>query len=567
MNKLSKTMNIVSLGLITSFSVASADEPIKIQDGTALARLVAEATSNTEMAVAAAAPAAKVELPAWLLAHYRRNHSEMRVAAVQADPTGGYPLALETLYAWMLRHQELQPSPAPEVRAAVAPTIGPNLRISGTGDTPRSESDIRINFNNPKQIIAASNNIGNGHQAHFFSADGGASWGQTFLPLLTGDSLHSDPTVDWTSDGTAWATTIGINASSTVLQMRAYKSTDGGKDWTFDSTFSGDQTSADKQMMWVDRSQTSPFRDNIYVIWHNNRPAFATHHTSSGWQAPVLLSGAETTGTAIGSDITTNAAGNVLAVWPDTGSRNLFFVKSLDGGNTFTSPLPIAKTVAAFEISVPAFAKRSALVAASIAAFKNDSRDDVYVSWIDLSGETSCKTPASEPGEQVNSECKSRIWFVRSIDGGKTWSEPAHQVNPDPDRADQFNHKLAVDPETGILGIIYYVSLVDADRKKVNLVFQFSADAGKTWSKPATKVTTAMTDETTVEADNGNQFGDYNGLSVVKGVFFPCWTDRRDNGSESIFTAMITLKQSSPGVFEPVLVAGAGGVESGPKNR
>ena len=76
-----------------------------------------------------------------------------------------------------------------------------------------------------------------------------------------------------------------------------------------------------------------------------------------------------------------------------------------------------------------------------------------------------------------------------------------------------------------------------------------------------------MTDETTVEADNGNQFGDYNGLSVVKGVFFPCWTDRRDNGSESIFTAMITLKQSSPGVFEPVLIAGAGGVEAGPRNR
>jgi len=54
---------------------------------------------------------------------------------------------------------------------------------------------------------------------------------------------------------------------------------------------------------------------------------------------------------------------------------------------------------------------------------------------------------------------------------------------------------------------------------------------------------------------------------VFKGVFFPCWTDRRDNGSESIFTAMITLKQSSPGVFEPVLIAGAGGVEAGPRNR
>ena len=37
---------------------------------------------------------------------------------------------------------------------------------------------------------------------------------------------------------------------------------------------------------------------NIYVVWHNGRPAFANHRTASGWQVPVQLSGAETAGTA-----------------------------------------------------------------------------------------------------------------------------------------------------------------------------------------------------------------------------------------------------------------------------
>jgi hypothetical protein len=41
-------------------------------------------------------------------------------------------------------------------------------------------------------------------------------------------------------------------------------------------------------------------------------------------------------------------------------------------------------------------------------------------------------------------------------------------------------------------------------------------------------------------------------------VFFPCWTDRRDNGSEEIYTAKITLKQTSPTAFEAVVVAGGG---------
>src|SRR3954468_5506122 len=308
--------------LIVGFSTAVAAQQNEIREGTTLARLVAEVTSqvNSQPAIAAAAapsPGTKfAEIPSWLRAHYRRNHPEMLRAAVQTDPTGGYPLVLENLYVWMLLHQDLQASAEPEFRAAAAPAIEQNLKISGTSDSPHSESDIRINFNNSEQIIAASNNIGNGRQAQFFSADSGATWGQTTLPLLTGDSLHSDPTVDWTSDGTAWATTIGIDASTTVLQMRAYKSTDGGKNWVFDGTFSGDQTSADKQMMWVDRSQISPFRDNIYVIWHNNRPAFIGRRTSSGWDPPAQVSGAETTGTAIGSDITTNASGEIFAVWP-----------------------------------------------------------------------------------------------------------------------------------------------------------------------------------------------------------------------------------------------------------
>lgn len=549
-------MRILAIAAVLAFSTnAVAAEKTPIREGTALAKLVAEAEGHVEMKAAAiVAPGMKLDLPGWLLAHYRRNHTEMTKVAAAADPTGGYPLALENLYTWMLLHQDLQPPPEPPSKAAaLAAAVGPNLNISGTNDTPRSESDIRINYTKPEQIIAASNNIGNGRQAHFFSADGGASWGQTTLPLLAGDSLHSDPTVDWTSDGTGWATTIGINAGGTVLQMRAYKSTDGGKTWTFDATFSGSQTAADKQLMWVDRSATSPFRDRIYVIWHNNRPAFIGNRRPEGWQPPLQVSGAETTGTAIGSDITTNGAGHVFAVWPDTGSRNLFFVKSTNGGEKFDSPVPIGKTFGSFDIAVPAFAERRLLIAVSIAALKNDSRDDVYVSWTDLSGEQGCKASNNEPADDVDANCKTRVWFARSTDGGKTWTEPAQKINDEAGRTDQFNQRLAVDPETGHLGIIYYNTGTGATRKKTNVMFQFSTDNGKTW-KPPTKVTSAPTDETTGGANEGNQYGDYNGLSVHKGLFFPCWTDRRDNKSEAIFTARITLQKNASGELEPMLL-------------
>ena len=219
----------------------------------------------------------QARLPHWLKIYFRKQHPAMK--SRPNDPTQGYPAALENVYHWMITHQDLQPSPAPQPRRArAALTVGANLRISGETTSSCSESDIRVNFTNPNLIIAASNAIrGDGRQAQFYSTDGGTTWGQTSLPLVGSDQFHSDPTVDWTSDGTAWATTMGIDGS--IMRMRAYKSVDQGATWTFDAILSGQQTEVDKQLMWVDHSPTSPHHDNIYVIWHNGPDAFINRRT------------------------------------------------------------------------------------------------------------------------------------------------------------------------------------------------------------------------------------------------------------------------------------------------
>jgi hypothetical protein len=431
-------------------------------------------------------------------------------------------------------------SNAEDVGRLKSVVVGKNVRISGHNATPRSESDIRIFYGNPQQIIASSDNPIGGQEVVYFSKDGGVTWGQTLLPLVEGDTSHSDPNVDWTSDGKAWALTIGVSAGSTMLQLRAYRSDDGGQTWAFDGTPSGDQTSADAPRMWVDRSPTSPTKDTIYAIWHNDQPAFVSRRTSSGWKIPIRVSGPETTGTAIGGAITTNADGEVLVVWPDTGSRNLFFVKSVNSGEKFSPPSPIARTFGSFQIAVPASAEREALIAPSIAAFRND----VYVAWPDLSGEADCNDPSLGPGTSIRSTCKSRIWFTRSKDGGLHWEE-ARRINDSKERTDQFNQRLAVDSETGVLGIIYYNTLSGRERIWTTLTCQVSTDHAASWSAPRT-----LTDDPTDETSNkANQYGDANGLSVAKGVFMPTWTDRRDNGIEAIFTAKFVVKDGKPEVI------------------
>ena len=206
----------------------------------------------------------KIRIPLWLRVNWRKAHPEGTYLAT--DPTGGYPLVLKEVAEWMEKHPDLRPGrPEPDIAPRPVKTSGgTNIRVSGAATVSRSESDIRVNYWNTQKTIGGSNNIGgSGQQAQFYSSDGGATWGQTSLALQTGDSFHSDPTVDWTSDGTAWATTIGINSTGTTLKMRAYKSTYGCATWWFDNTFSAAQNNTDKHMLWVDHSANSTFKDKI----------------------------------------------------------------------------------------------------------------------------------------------------------------------------------------------------------------------------------------------------------------------------------------------------------------
>jgi hypothetical protein len=529
--------------------------------GSALEKLIRE---NQDFGRLKARDAHDSIVPPWLKVYWQKGHPEVNYDNAN-DPTGGYPLVLKEVLEWMMSHQDLKPGPPDASMApgrsfgdidadaddeafstsrrltSMATTAGTNVRTSGAQTASRSESDIRVNYWNPSKIIAASNNIaGSGTQGQYYSTDGGVTWGQTTLPLASGDSYHSDPTVDWSSDGTAWSTTMGINGNT--LKVQSYRSSNGGATWTFDGTISGSQTNTDKQMQWIDHSASSPYANNNYVIWHNGNPAYMNRRTSSGWGTPIKVSGTETTGTAIGADVKTNSAGDVFGFYPDTGSRGIYVVKSTNGGTSYSTPVKIVTTYDSYDIGVPAFSSRRILLYVSGGAYRNGTTNNVYALWADLSGDSGCTAESNEPGTSTTSTCKTRIWFSRSTDGGVTWSART-KINNQSGLNDQFNPFIAVDETNGNLGAIYYDTVADAGRKKVDVYYQLSTDGGATWGA-AVKVTTAMTDETISGADSGNQFGDYNSLSGYGNAFFPSWTDRRNNAKEEIWTAKISTSST-----------------------
>ncbi|MEP7014721.1 MAG: dockerin type I domain-containing protein [Verrucomicrobiota bacterium] len=518
----------------------------KVQSGTELEKLVR--ASQDFSSLRDDEKTDKRGLPAWLRVWWRKAHPEVNYTVT--DPTGGYPHVLKEILEWMLTHQDLKAGPGIESKSGMhaaadpdgdTPSIGADLRISGVQSAARSESDIRINYFDPMKIISASNNIAaSGKQAIYYSVDGGVNWNQTTLPGTGTDTSHSDPTCDWTSDGRAWSSTLGIVGSS--LRLRNYYSLDNGATWTFEGTASGTQTNVDKQMVWVDHSASSPFQNQMYAIWHNGNPAFMNRRTAGAggtWLAsPIQVSGVESSGTCIGGDVKTNGAGDVFGSWPSTVNSKIFVVKSTNGGASFGAPVQVATTFDSYDIGVPSFNNRRALIYVTLGAYKTALKDNVYATWTDLSGEAGCTVPNNEPGSNVNSTCKTRVWFSRSIDGGATWAPPV-KINNQASLNDQYNQWLAVDETSGGIGIMYYDTVSDAGRKKTEIWYQSSADDGGSWS-PAQKVATGMTDETAGGQDSGNQYGDYNGMSAFSNTFFPSWTDRRSLAREEIWTAKIT---------------------------
>ncbi|MES1243250.1 MAG: sialidase family protein [Acidobacteriota bacterium] len=495
---------------------------------TALERLVAENQDFSRLEPGELRDGLPV--PAWLRVLWRRDH-----------PDGPYPLLLKEVHEWMLAHPDLVPPEEPEpipVPARRKARIGANRRVSGPWPDPINESDVQIDRWNPKRILVASNDIkGSGRLAVFYSKDGGATWGRSFLPFVENDSIHADPTVDWSSDGTAWATTAAVEVTPLALRLRVYRSSDGGATWKLDDTPSGAQGRVDKQMTWMDHSRTSPYRDTFYAIWRDRNGVFMNRRVpGKGWAAmPVQVNGPESVD-GLGCDVTTNAKGHVFALWPEPENRKILFIQSKNGGATWTAPRSIGSTWGIYQMIVPAVAERKMLIYLSAGAYVRGKKSLIYAAWADLSGAPGCRVREDAPGENVASACKTRIWFLRSADGGSTWSAP-RKVNDPAAKSDQFAPALAVDETTGALALIYYDTVADPGRKKTHVYYQASYDDGVTWTKPL-RVTTQPTDETR-EGSDARQYGDYNGLSGYAGQFFPTWTDRRASSPEEIWTATV----------------------------
>ena len=477
-------------------------------------------------------------LPKWFRGYLRDN-----LPGIPISGKYQYPRVASQILEWMLAHPDLQVAPSTHSalmhrQRARTIRVGSNINLTSL-DEKNSESFIAQDYNRPQFLVAAANNLAkSGRQRQFFSSDGGATWGKTELPLPPGIALQSDPALAFSSDGTAWAATLGIDNLGTSIQVQVFKSTDHGATWSFVGTPSTGRNN-DKELLWIDAFASSPFKDNIYLAWDvPGRGMRFSRSTDNGatWSPETILSNDR----AIGSHLSTGPNGELYVSWPDPESREIRIRKSIDGGATFGETNVITITNSSYEISIPAMCHRKALVYVSIGIDRSNGprRGTVYATWTDLN------SPSDDPGcDGTTAAVHSKIHFSASTDGGDTWSPPRIiQAGSTPVSSDQFNQWMDIDQDNGKIHVIFYDTRDDLTRRKTNLYYVSSIDGGVNW-RDETKVSSVQTDETVSGADLGNQYGDYNGLVAYRDVAFPSWTDRRVNiltTKEQIFTANIS---------------------------
>jgi hypothetical protein len=387
--------------------------------------------------------------------------------------------------------QESQEAPPPGPTTPITPTFvqsspldgtsiaGPNVLVNqDTAAAPQNETAIAVDPNNPNRIVASANDyvprtwtctvsgtpcsaLGEAYSGTYFSNDGGATWCcsssdpahlGTLIPginKLEGGIYDAagDPSVAFDSQGHVFYAGLGFDrtaAPNTVAVNKGSFDGSGHLAWgapVFINPTTSPSTLNDKEWIAVDHNASSPFRDTVYVTWtrfkfngsagngkYTQSPIFFVKSTDGGatFSAPKSISGNvlydQGSRPVVGPD------GSLYVFW--NGSTRLaslnstYVVKSTDGGETFSKPVSISQLTDTDVLKDTGFRVNSFPAAAAA------PNGDLYATWTTESLTTGTPNLTGEPacadwlgGDPAN--CYSIAVYSKSTDGGSTWSAPA----------------------------------------------------------------------------------------------------------------------------------------------
>jgi len=400
-----------------------------------------------------------------------------------------------------------------------------NIQISNTGGP--HEVTVTINPKNTNKICVGSNN-----DKFFYSTDTGFNWSQGTLTSTYG--VNFDPCVVTDTTGAYYYFHLSNPTSGGYIIDRivCQKSTNDGASWSNGTFFGYNPPRAQHVKEWacVDWS-TSPRRNYIYVTWtafdQYNSPASGDStkilfvRSSDGgntWSTPLRLN--QKAGTAIDGDNAVEGAvpcvgpnGEIYTSWAGPvgpgGSYAIVFDKSTDGGNTWlANDVYVTDQPGGWLYTVPGVIQ---VLGCPVTDCDRNS-GTIYINWTD----------------QRNGATDTDVWLVKSTNGGTSWSAPI-RVNNDPPGRHQFMSWMTIDQTTGYLYFVFYDRRNYTDNQN-DVYMAYSTNGGTTF------VNTRISQSPFTTTSNV-LLGHYINIAAHNNIIRPVWT-RWVSGSLSIWTAI-----------------------------
>lgn len=395
-----------------------------------------------------------------------------------------------------------------------------NVLISTMNDP--EEVSICINPKNTNQVVAGSNtdNV-------YYSTDGGLTWTDfTLTDPLNG--VWGDPIIFTDTAGVFYyAHLSNPPTGSWIDRIVVQKSTDGGATWSAGTYMGLNGTRAqDKEAVVVNQAN-----NEIYVTWTqfdvygstasaDSSIILFSKSTDAGitWSTPTRLS--KYAGDCIDSDNTVEGAvpavgpaGEIYVTW--MGINGLMFNKSLDGGNTW---LPVEQNITGvpggWDYNISGLQRCNGLPAMVCDLSGGPNHGTLYINWTD----------------QRNGTTDTDVWFIKSTDGGNTWTSPL-RVNDDPAGKQQFLTWMTVDQTNGYIYCVFYDRRNFSSGNQTDVYMARSVDGGNTF-------TNYQINDSPFTPSPVVFFGDYTGISAVNNMVRPMWMEY-GGGTLSVWTAIV----------------------------
>ena len=460
----------------------------------------------------------------------------------------------------------------------------------------QTEPHLAVNPNDPEHLVVGLIDYNFPSVTSYVSLNGGDVWEGPFQsPFLLDDRTSGgDPVLAFDRDGNLHFASISIGVEeftfgnivtfSLVSSISVSNSADGGFSWQepVSTARSGVETRdlqldplgrlrgtlatsfLDKPWMTVGPRPGNPALDSIYVtytnfevlfeiLWIGEIPAFLPKAVETtirlvrsddggqNWTDPVNVSptvarlfgevagGADVPGftsskrVVQGSQPVVTPDGSVFVAWLDStddgsmeGIAEIHVARSTDGGRTFEP------SVVAAEFDEIPFRPRTSFFRYWGAAFPQlavGPQGELYVVYTGR--------PSDRPSDDGD------IFFVASLDGGRSWTAPL-RLNDDDGNALQFFPSIDVAPD-GTLHVMWGDMRDDPAQTRYHIYYTSSEDQGRTWGFELEEGLGRVGDGRVSDFSSNPNFGfpfglfigDYFSLKATEDDVYMVWADTR----------------------------------------